>query len=148
MLDLLQFCTDNAENRIVYSWSLHLIATEQLANLTGNEQEHMLLYNCSYRTMAVCSEHMTKQDHYLAASNLFCFISTHLGAQIWMTILGWAGRMWSGYDTVTHHRMKQRRLEVGPQFSHSPIDYTRMLLLVFWQLRWAELKQRRLEAAK
>jgi len=54
-----------------------------------------MLAELLYRTMAICSEHMTKQDHYLAASNLFCFISAHLGVQIWIIILGWAkGLIW------------------------------------------------------
>ena len=52
--------------------------------------------------MDICSEHMTKQDHYVAASNLLCFISAHPGAQIWMILLGWAGSVWSGSDTDTY----------------------------------------------
>ena len=79
--------------------------------------------------MTICCEHMTKQDHYLAASNLFCFTSAHLGAQIWMIMFGLRGCDLA--VTHTYHRMKQRRLEADRQFSHSPVDYTSMLLLVF-----------------
>ena len=83
---------------------------------------------------------------------LFCIKSNSLNScafTVWVAFLSgiqvqWCKCFWAlvticggctHHFWYIYHRMKERRLEAVRQLSHSLVDYTSILLLVFWQLK-------------